>query len=256
MYYTKINFKPIKKIKDADAAEDHLWCYFSSLYKEGQIYREYEVVKTDEGYEAYFTMPEKDSLDGKYSNKYAHESLQKLKELFTVGELTIIGENLGSLEVCQCENPPWYKLYTVSFIESSPVICGECNKGIPLYKLPKIPIHGVISSDKTEDEYHQILSWQTNYKCIDRLWFLSNFDRYTYRQMNNPQSLLSQQGLRIRNELEKVCGKPVYYFLFQWNNSFKSRKTCPICGENWTLPEKIADVSFKCDKCKLVSNIA
>jgi predicted nucleic acid-binding Zn ribbon protein len=213
MYYAKISFKPIKKIEDTDVAEECFWRYFPSLYGGGQIYKEYEVVKTNKGYEVFFTMPEKDSLNEKYTNHYAREGLQKLQELFEVGELEIIGENISSSEVCECSNPSWYKLCTVDYVQGSPIICGECDKGIPLYKTPKIPVRCVISGDVIEDEYHQIQCWQKNYQCIDKLWFLSLMDRYTYRQMNNPQSQLSELGLWIRRELEKAYGKPVYYFI-------------------------------------------
>jgi predicted nucleic acid-binding Zn ribbon protein len=71
--------------------------------------------------------------------------------------------------------------------------------------------------------------------------------------MNSPKSQLSQLGIWICRELEKVCDKPVYYFLFQMNDSHRSRKMCPICGEDWTLPEKINGVAFKCAPCRLIS---
>ncbi|MCL2462464.1 MAG: Zn-ribbon-containing protein, partial [Defluviitaleaceae bacterium] len=54
---------------------------------------------------------------------------------------------------------------------------------------------------------------------------------------------------------EKALGKPFYYFLFYFDcqDASISREKCPVCGGDWMLEEKIGSISFKCDKCRLVS---
>lgn len=76
-----------------------------------------------------------------------------MKELFEMS-LNIIGKDLNYDKSCACEKSSCYMLYTNYAETDSPVVCGDCDKSVPLYKLPYL---------FKEDEHHEILGWQAAY---------------------------------------------------------------------------------------------
>jgi predicted nucleic acid-binding Zn ribbon protein len=102
-----------------------------------------------------------------------------------------------------------------------------------------------------QEEFLQELYWQRDYQNIDSLYVSCLADRFTYRQMNNPNSLLSKNGIEICREFEKATGNPFYYYLANFQ---KNLTTCPLCGENWQQNENNKIVDFKCHKCRLVTD--
>lgn len=130
-----------------------------------------------------------------------------------------------------------------SYLEGeTPVICGDCGKSVPLYRLPKI---------MGQEEYFQELNLQRDYKNVDNLYVSCLSDRFTYRQMSNPNSQLSKKGRKICHEFEKSTNKPFYYYLA---NLKKNLNRCPICGEEWQNSNNSKTVDFKCEKCRLVTD--
>lgn len=51
---------------------------------------------------------------------------------------------------CHCEDSSWYMLYSDYSESSSPIICGDCGKEIPLIRMPYL---------FNEYEHFSILSW-------------------------------------------------------------------------------------------------
>jgi predicted nucleic acid-binding Zn ribbon protein len=115
----------------------------------------------------------------------------------------------------------------------SPVICGDCRHSVPLYTLPYI---------LGETEYNSALGWKQKREDITDLYVLGLSDRFTSRQMSNPDSQLSQEGRHICTEYEKVVRVPFYYYLVSRSAS------CPVCGGKW----KSVDVYGMCDECRLI----
>lgn len=91
------------------------------------------------------------------------------------------------------------------------------------YKFPHI---------EGEQEHHGILGWKGAYRDVDSLFMYCLSDRFTYRQMNKPDSQLSITEREICKELEEATGAPFYYYLFHYK---KTPETCPVCGGEWTL---------------------
>jgi len=214
--------------------------YLGSLSKNGQILRNYEIVKSGTEYYAYLTLPEKNSLDENYNSKYSNEYLMKLKELFHL-KIEYIGDNINHDASCFCISPSWYMLYTDWTLIESPVVCGDCGKEVPLYKLPYL---------QKRDDHYEIYCWQIAYTSIDNIWLHGLSDRFSYRQMNDPRSQLAKEGREICAELENLTGKPVYYYIF---NNKKTKANCPDCGTSW---EQVKDcfIDFRCEKCRLVAD--
>jgi len=241
MNSAKIILLPINPIENEDNILDLFWDYFSCLYKNGQILKNYEMIKTNDGFAVFVTLPEDDALNEKHNNIYVSEYLIEVKKLFKIS-IDIIGKNLNYDKSCICEKSSWYMLYTDYVENDSPVVCGDCAKSVPLYKLPHL---------FNENEHHGILGWKESYSDIDGLWMYCLSDRFTYRQLNNLDSQLSKIGIDICKELEKATSIPTYYYLFQSN---KSKEHCPICGSDWKLSGEKIFIDYKCDQCRLVAD--
>ena len=194
-------------------------------------------MKKDNAYFVFLTIPDKDALDplfnSTYSNKYLYDIETKLEYL---------GENIDISECCCCNEPSWYMLYADYTSNESPVICGDCGREIPLYKIRHI---------MSEEEHFSILSWQKVYKSIDNIWMYCLSDKFSKKQLSDPNSQLSKNGMLICEELEKVLKKPVFYFLYFPN---KMPPNCPRCGEKWVKSKQTKTVDFVCDDCRLATD--
>lgn len=242
MNYYKIKFIPLKPIKNENEIVKLLWSYMSCLYKNGQILKSFEIVKRDDIYLAFVTLPEDDALDKKYNNIYVTKDLNKINELFKL-ELELIGENLNEEKTCTCiEKPCWYMLYSRFLYVGSPIICGSCGLSVPLYKFPFI---------FNEKEYFSVLEWKEKYADVNSLFIDCLSDKFTYNQMNNVKSKLSKRGIEICKEFERVTDVPFYYFVYHYE---KTPITCPICKMEWKLNDQGAVVDYRCDSCRLVAD--
>ena len=247
MNSAKITLTPINPVENEDDVLDLFWDYFGCLYKNGQILKNYEMIKTGNDYTVFVTLPEDDALDEKYNNIYISKYFAQVKDLFEIS-LEIIGENLNYDQSCACQKSSWYMLYTDYAESDSPVVCGDCGKTVPLYKLPHL---------FNENEHHGVLGWKEAYSEIDGLWLYCLSDRFTYRQLNKLDSQLSKIGLDICKELEKATNIPTYYYLFHSNGlsgKIKTPAVCPSCGANWKLTGEKTFIGYKCDKCRLVAD--
>lgn len=242
MNFAKMTFTPLLSIENKENAVDSLWEYLGCLYKNGQILKSYELVTHGSDYIAFMTLPEDDSIDEKYNNLYVTKYLGEVKEHYEV-HLDMIGKNLNEENACTCPEPPeWYMLYADYADEESPVVCGRCGHSVPLYKLPHI---------LEQQEHYGVLGWKEAYCHTDNLYMYCLSDRFTYRQMNSPDSRLSKIGRDICQQFEAATGLPFYYYLFYDKNT---PKLCPLCGGEWKLNGEKTFVDYKCDKCRLVAD--
>lgn len=247
MHYIKMTMTPRAPVdKPLEETHEQLGYYLSALYHCGQIYRDYELVKTDAGYCAFVTLPERDSLDDRYAGAYVRDRAQRIGKWFAVG-FEYLGENIGYLEPCTCESPSWYYLNT-QLSEGNPVVCGDCRKRRPLYRLPYIP-----HENREGEDFYPLQSWQRGYINMDSLWFKGLSDRFTYRQMNDPNSSLSKEGRELCRAFEKATGKPFYYLLFYNYDSRRKSKPCPICGKPWRRIKADFFVNRRCKDCRLLA---
>jgi len=210
------------------------------LYKNGQILDNHEVIKSDTGLFAYVTLPTDEALDEEHNNDYVNEYLEKLRKYYDLS-MSVLGENLNQGDSCCCKDPSWYLLFTRWTDNDSPVLCGDCGDSVPLYKLPHI----------YDKEHIHVTHWQKDYASIDRLFMHCLSDRFTYRQMHDPKSQLSERGREICQDFQEKMGKPFYYYLF---NYLRYSKTCPVCGSDWRVEDENSIVDFKCDTCMLAAD--
>lgn len=186
---------------------------------------------------------ESESLESKFYNSYC-EKFKKTVDLISneSSYYRIIGEIVDSPDVCKCNNPSGFVLYTAFAGFKSPVTCFDCNKLFPLYKLPKI---------NNEDEYNTLLYWEEQFKACDRLFMQSNVGEvFGYKQMSSPKSKLTVLGREICSLYEGKTQKPFYYFLYKYG---KQKSDCPICHKVWSHMGN-QEIVY-CENCKLLAHI-
>ncbi len=232
----------ISNVDDKSERIDHLESLLSMLYKNGQIIDNW-IIEDHGGYfEVRVITTDDDSLDPTYYNRYIKEEAKN----FTL-ETTILSDDAVSSDCCHCEDHGYYILACHPYESSSPIICGDCGKEIPLIRIPYL---------FNEEEHWSILTFQSIYKSVDDLWMNSLSDRFTKRQITHHDSQLNKRGLEIRSELEKKTGKPVYLLLrnpiggwFEFEKNNKNLDFCPKCGGELRMIKSYADKV--CDKCRL-----
>lgn len=239
--YKIARIKILIKDKKVDNPIELVEDFLSMLYKNGQILISYIVEKHDGFYNATVTTSDDDSLDEEYFNKYIKEMLEKVEFSYE-----IISDDAFATDSCHCLDHSFYVLGTYYGDDSSPVLCGDCGKEIPLTKLPYI---------LREEEHFSLLSYQRMYNSVVDIWMNSLSDRFSKRQLTHFDSQLTKRGLEICNEIESITGKPVYFLLpvgeFDINNKAENVVTCPKCGEVLTTLHSTECVDKVCDNCRL-----
>lgn len=242
--------KAVSREKYEDQVQDWLW----SLERFENIYEERSMVWiSGSKLEMVVNATRLDSLEPAFFNKYARLQFEKVEEA-----------SIGSPKVSLRENKPTKKwpswkvakelyLFTNYVYEGLPVKEGNKGAGIPIYQLPLEP-----------DQAELISYWAIRYRQFDGVQLgCGELEIPAYRQMAEVRSGLSRAGREACKVIEQATGKPTYYFLHRywgWESQDKERKRrCPSCGGKWlNRPESkegIGRFVFKCDPCRLVSEI-
>lgn len=195
---------------------------------------------------------ERNSLAKKYNNYYVINQSEKVEKLCDSKlQFRTVGKSYESYKgSCKCKKSDFYILITNYISIDSPLTCGNCNKSIPLYKIPIYYDYG----------YMPILSWETNYISCDRLQMNCEVgERWALNQMQEVKSQLTKQGITICDTLKELTSIPVYYYLHNYKKyrGDQLTRTCPNCNHKWDLEKQLHNLyDFKCDKCRLVSTIS
>lgn len=252
MYKQKISISINSKVSREKIFEE-FETLLGNLCKTGQIQGNYE-----EGYFAeneiicYQTTLEKNSLSKSFNDKYVSDRLKNFETLCNSKlKKEIVGESIPQYKpVCKCKQHKYFILFTTAYYGTSPIECGSCFKVIPIYRLKEL----------TPDDRYFLISWETNYKACDELHLgCSVGERWATKQMTDPNSQLSKDGLEVCNRIKKATNIPTFYYLHNYKNisldKDKARK-CPSCNKAWLLKERLNDFyDFKCEKCELVSSV-
>lgn len=215
----------------------------TSLSNNGQILYGYMLEDHEDHYIARVVTTDDDSLDEKYYNEYVKRDIENI-EL----SITIIANDAERSECCHCQNHSYYVLIIDIDDDISPVYCGDCRREIPLFKLPTL-FNG--------KDHYEILNFQEMYRDVVNLWIKSLSDRFTKRQITDPNSALNKTGDEICRELENKTGKPVFYLLknpigglWQYEKNNIPLSSCPKCRGGFRKIDK-GIVDKVCDDCRL-----
>jgi predicted nucleic acid-binding Zn ribbon protein len=157
--------------------------------------------------------------------------------------------------ICACAGCTHFILFTTYAGFEPSIICGDCFHPIPLYRIPY-----EVSLPQKSGLHDRINTWQGNYKACDQLNMNCTVgEAFALRQMGRLDSPLSAQGIGICRDIERLTGVPTYYYLHRYRGrsaKFERARRCPGCGGEWLLVHPPHIFGFKCDPCRLLSNIA
>lgn len=251
MYIAELSFAILDE-HDQEAASHAINDLLGSFRMNGQICgREWCIAERSGSYVAFVLLPAQNALDIAFANKYVHKGLQAFAEAglhFPI--ITLLGPDIDEVVPCSCIAPPSYILYTTYLALVPPLRCGKCFQQVPLYRLPKT----------YDDGYYDIVCWQSDYQSCDALQMnCRTLERSATRQLSRMDSTLSRQGIDICARITAATGVPTYYYLYRYGArglKQERRRVCPSCQREWLLEEEWHLFDFKCDRCRLVSNIA
>ncbi len=239
MEYFKITLKPHKAVKNADYVESLIWESFSALQKTGQVYDHFQIVRETASYAVYVIMPGADSLNLEFCSDETVESVKKLAAIFSL-RVDSLGTTITCDDSCLCEAPTWYMLYTDMAMQESPIVCGDCGKPVPVYKLPTI----------ADGEGRSVLlAWQEQFRAIQTLDMDNYNAEFTAAEIYTPASRLNKMGRGLCRALEKAKEVPVFYHMEQTKAA--ASETCPVCGNAWSRTANPEVAGKLCTFCRL-----
>jgi len=251
VFVAELTFEYTNK-KVSEEVKENIDFLLGALRMNGQILgREIPVVEKDCSIITFLLLPETDSLNECYANKYVHKWYANLYKLNVKQTLTIHGFESDSRPLCNCEKSNSYILYTDYISIDSPLRCGNCFGLIPLYRI----------SPTYDEEYNDIICWVDDYKACDSLQMnCSTGERFGIFQISNYKSSLTKRGIDICKRVSDCTGLPTYYYLSRYTSYSRKKEVnrkCPSCGGDWLLEKPLHNLfDFKCERCKLLSNIS
>lgn len=252
MFIAEITLKCQVKA-DRVVCNDAVWSLLASLYKNGQILSDYFFAEEVRGYRAFVQLPEKNSLSKANDRKYVQQSYAELSKAGIKQSVVKILGCKSDEKSCTCGKPSSYILFTTFLDITSPVRCGDCFHSVPLYRIP--PTYD-------ETEYYDLLQWQADYQACDTLQMhCETGERFGTREISDLNSSLSKRGRKLCQKIEQSSQTPTYYYLYRSNNgrslARERSRRCPGCGKAWLLNEPLHKLfDFRCDTCRLLSNIS
>ncbi len=205
-----------------------------------------------QGFGVRLICPEEQSLLADFNNSAVTQALAKAEKCGVIFEsFQVVGEDLNSDLTFRENKPQWQILYTTYLQVCSPLHSGDSLQPIPLYR--QLSQNPALSMD--------IIKWQENWQACDQLQMNGTvLEAETLQQISETKTNLFKHGYALTKEIEEYTKIPTYYYLYRVGGkslASEQARCCPQCGGDWALTEPLFDqFHFKCDKCRLVSNIS
>lgn len=209
-----------------------------NLYLNGQILKDFIVEEEETRFKATVVLTKDDALE----EEYWPEDIKEFKDKFTLDIIIGSNELWYWKDNCCCVEPSFY-IFDPFDHTVSPIKCGDCLEDVSLVQLPAL---------NCEDRC-EIVNFQELYCSIINL---GEYDSdYSKSQLNNPNSQITNLGIKICEKIKSKTNIPTYYFLLTDENV----KVCPKCGGVLeTIPIDItkysscSNIDKVCKKCNLV----
>jgi len=238
--------------QDQNVVSDLVNSLLGALHKNGQIYnREYRITLSGNTAQTTVLIPEPASLEKKLSNLYVERAMAELSRKGLVEfDVQIRGKDIDSIEICSCSKTKSFILFSNYISPESPLRCGDCFHPVPLYKIPHTD----------GEEFYNLICWQSDYNSCDALQMhCGTLELAATREMSRHDSSLTKQGINICYIITSATNIPTYYYLYRTGGRSKKQekmRKCPSCNGDWLLDERLHLFDFKCDKCRLLSNVS
>jgi len=236
----------------ADTQTDAITWLAAALVRNGNLLEEFLVRGHPKQWLVYGVAPAPDAFHQAHWNNLVRQRMRALRSVnLKRPSVRVLGVVPETAAACRCTSPQGFFLFTTFLHVEPPLWCIDRNGIVPLYGLPP----------SSTGEHSGLLSWKSNYRACDGLQMNCTVgERFGTRQMSDLTSELSRSGLAVCKDLKRLTRRPVYYYLYRESarsHTVELRRRCPNCGGPWRLKEPLhGKFDFKCDKCRLLSNIA
>lgn len=253
MFVAELGFRRLRPLRAWRDQVDAIESLLAFLMKNGQILgRDSLTVETRTGFSSHVILPEKAALQRRFNDRYVNEALRDLvKRGLARPRVRVLGRKTSSPRPDRCTRPRWRVLFTTFISIASPIRCGDCFAPVPLYRLPE---------RKTFLREH-LLFWSWAWQACDQLQMGCRVgERFGTGRISDPESDLGSWGRELCDEIGRLTRIPTYLYLYRGEAKSRAReekRRCPRCGGQWLMNEPVSGpFDFKCDRCRLVSNIA
>lgn len=225
-----------------------------ALRYNGQILgREFPIIMGDGLFTMRAVCPEQDSLHPSNHSDYVNTCISQLAESGLLApKVKLIGRDINSEESAEQTPASWQILYTTYVHTCSPLRSGDSLLPIPLYRIPAT----------FNGDHKAVIKWQTEWQACDELQMAGgcNTEHAALAEITEIDSDIFRRGWDLRGRIEYLTKIPTYYYQYRVGGtslaSEQARK-CPKCGGSWLQQQPIHDIfHFKCDNCRLLSNIS
>lgn len=201
---------------------------------------------------AHLEISRPDAMALEHHSEHGRKHLEGLHAMGVNPVWTVLADSIPK-RFPDWKRAPFLVLYA-SFNDEFPIRRGSDGCPFPAYLFP------------LEDWVkNNVLWWRQGYRDHMGVWFRSGkLEVPAYRQMADPSSELTQEGMTLCKEIEKATAIPTYYYLDRyWGRpgAEEKRRRCPSCGKKWSLSKPYVSnsrswtISFMCEHCRLVSNL-
>lgn len=253
MHVTRITFtRTDAACDDFEPATNVIQPVLGAWRMNGQICgREWPIVREPHGYAVVVLCPDRDSLAHNFNSSYVTTAVESAEADGLRIEWQVMGEDAESASACSCHSPSGYALFTTFRSLESPVRCMDCWAPVALYHFKPM----------ASGEFYEVISWQSDYQSCDSLQMNCRvLERAATREISRIDSKLSADGRKHCATLAESSGRPFYYYLYRGQGRSaraELERRCPGCGGEWRLSERLHSMfDFKCDQCRLLSNVA
>ncbi len=237
--------------KSREELEDAVEGYLASLFKGGQISKQFFLTLTKGKVNAHVMLAAPEAMELKFHTAWGRENLAEVVSLFGRDPVWKILDDDAVKTSSIWRGAPFLYLFTHAFSWCSPVCCGDGKYSVPLFTLPV--------SDQIKEN---LCGWQGSYREHDNIWLESGaLEIPAYRQLADPNSKLSEKGRGLCREIEIGTGIPTFYYLMRfWGRpKGEDKRVCPGCGGAWRtsvlgVEKNFPEFHFRCDSCRLVSH--
>lgn len=222
--------------------------FLAALFRNGQYVSDPTVLIEDGSVVFYCLTPDTDSLDERNDNKIVGDARRQLLTFVSEPpEYALLGSVTEAETPCRCE-PTSLILFMHLLRTEPPVVCGNCDGHVGLYRLPTL--------EDDMGERGSILSWESAYKACDTLYLNSGVGKsFGASQIFGPQSKLTRSGRAICRELSRKMQVPVYYFLHMLEDELPS--ICPLCRSAVESDgQRLGRFRVICSRCRFVTLVS
>lgn len=235
----------LKKGSPQDLWNGPVSSFLGALLRNGQITEDpWNPLERKGSIRMYLVAPARDALSNRYFNADCTQAMRSLRRvLWRAPEYRCEGLDLDSAGDCRCRRSTHFILFTNFLSEDPPVRCGDCDRRVPLYRLPHPEGH---------QDYSPFRTWMKLYKAADQLYIDSGFgERFGSKQMSSVKSPLTRMGRDLCRDMAKRVKRHFYYYLHGYERPLN--RPCPGCGRAWKLDIPYLRYSHRCDRCDLIS---